>query len=89
MSAPLRLAIVLGCFALLLGVGVCTRFLLQKPDLTVAASLAQMHERGLGTVFGTDPWARTWWLGPAATGSSPPWCWASCRWPCRCCSSSR
>jgi Na+/proline symporter len=40
---------------MLLGLGVCTVFLLHKLDLSVAASLVQMHERGLSTVWGTDP----------------------------------
>ena len=43
---------------MLLGLAVCTWFLLQRLDLSVAQSLAQMHERGLSTVFGLDPLAK-------------------------------
>ena len=43
---------------MLLGLAVCTWFLLQRMDLSVAQSLAQMHERGLSTVFGLDPFAK-------------------------------
>jgi Na+/proline symporter len=54
---------------MLLGLGVCTWFLLQELDLTVAGSLAQMQERGINTVFGTDPYAKTWWLKQVVAGA--------------------
>ncbi len=54
---------------MLLGLGVCTWFLLGKLDLTVAGSLAQMQERGIATVFGTDPYAKTWWLKQVVAGA--------------------
>lgn len=54
---------------MLLGLGVCTWFLLGKLDLTLAGSLAQMHERGIATVFGTDPYAKTWWLKQVVAGA--------------------
>jgi len=43
---------------MLLGLATCTLFLLHRLDLSVAQSLVQMQERGLATVFGTDPFAR-------------------------------
>ncbi len=54
---------------MLLGLMVCTGFLLQRLDLTVAGSLAQMQERSLATVFGTDPQAKTWWLKQVVAGA--------------------
>ncbi|MDO9073173.1 MAG: sodium:solute symporter [Rubrivivax sp.] len=54
---------------MLLGLLVCTGFLLAKLDLTVVGSLAQMQERGISTVFGTDPYAKTWWLKQVVAGA--------------------
>jgi Na+/proline symporter len=41
---------------MLLGLIVCTAFLLHQLDLGPLQALAQMQERGLATVWGTDPW---------------------------------
>ena len=54
---------------MLLGLLVCTGFLLAKLDLSVAGSLTQMQERGISTVFGTDPYAKTWWLKQVVAGA--------------------
>lgn len=54
---------------MLLGLVVCTAFLLDRLDLDVAGSLAQMHERGLSTVFGTDPYAKTWFIKQIVAGA--------------------
>ena len=43
---------------MLLGLGVCTVFLLQRLDLSAGQALLQMHERGLATVWGTNPLAK-------------------------------
>jgi Na+/proline symporter len=43
---------------MLLGLLVCTVFLLNKLDLTWWQSLVQLHERGLSRVVGTDPMAK-------------------------------
>jgi Na+/proline symporter len=54
---------------MLLGLGVCTVFLLDRLDLSLPQALAQMHERGLSTVFGTDPLAKSWWLKQVVAGA--------------------
>ncbi len=54
---------------MLLGLLVCTGFLLHRLDLTVADSLVQMHGRGLSTVFGTDPLARSWFVKQIVAGA--------------------
>jgi len=54
---------------MLLGLGVCTWFLLDKLDLSVAQSLVQMRDQGLSTVFGTDPQAKSWWLKQIVAGA--------------------
>ncbi len=54
---------------MLLGLLVCTGFLLAQLDLSVAGSLTQMQERGISTVFGTDPYAKTWWLKQVVAGA--------------------
>jgi Na+/proline symporter len=54
---------------MLLGLGVCTVFLLHKLDLSVAASLVQMHERGLSTVWGTDPLSKTFFVKQVVAGA--------------------
>ncbi|MDP2007530.1 MAG: sodium:solute symporter [Rubrivivax sp.] len=54
---------------MLLGLFVCTWFLLGKLDLSVAGSLAQMHERGISTVFGTDPYEKTWFVKQIVAGA--------------------
>ncbi len=43
---------------MLLGLVVCTVFLLNKLDLSVAQSLSQMQAQGLSRVWGTDPQAK-------------------------------
>ncbi|MDP1898871.1 MAG: sodium:solute symporter [Rubrivivax sp.] len=53
---------------MLLGLVTCTVFLLNRLDLSVAQSLAQMHERGLATVFGTDPYARSYFAKQVVAG---------------------
>jgi len=54
---------------MLLGLGVCTVFLLQRLDLGVPASLLQMHERGLSTVWGTDPFSKTFFVKQIVAGA--------------------
>ena len=54
---------------MLLGLVVCTVFLLHRLDLSVAGSLLQMHERGLSTVFGTDPSSKTWFAKQIVAGA--------------------
>lgn len=54
---------------MLLGLAVCTGFLLDRLDLGVGQSLAQMQQQGLATVFGTDPAARTWWFKQVLAGA--------------------
>ncbi len=44
--------------AMLMGLVLCAGFLLQRLDLSAAQALAQMQERGLARVWGTDPLAR-------------------------------
>jgi Na+/proline symporter len=53
---------------MLLGLATCTVFLLHRLDLTVAQSLVQMQERGLSTVFGTDPIARSYFAKQILAG---------------------
>jgi Na+/proline symporter len=53
---------------MLLGLLVCTGFLLQRLDLSVAGSLAQMDARGLSTVWGIDPLGKSWWLKQVLAG---------------------
>jgi Na+/proline symporter len=53
---------------MLLGLATCTGFLLHRLDLSVAQSLMQMHERGLATVFGTDPLARDYFAKQVLAG---------------------
>jgi Na+/proline symporter len=43
---------------MLLGLAVCTVFLLQRLDLSLPQSLALMHERGLSQVWGMNPLAK-------------------------------
>ena len=43
---------------MLLGLGVCTVFLLQRLDLSAVQALVQMHDRGLAQVWGVDPLAK-------------------------------
>ena len=54
---------------MLLGLGVCTWFLLSRLDLSVAQSLAQMQQQGLSTVWGTDPFSKSWWLKQVLAGA--------------------
>jgi Na+/proline symporter len=44
--------------AMLLGLALCAGFLLQRLNLTAPQALAQMQERGLARLWGTDPNAR-------------------------------
>ncbi len=53
---------------MLLGLVVCVGFLLHQLDLSLAASLTQMDARGLSTVWGTDPLAKSWWLKQVLAG---------------------
>jgi Na+/proline symporter len=54
---------------MLLGLGVCVVFLLQRLDLSVVGSLAQMHARGLSNVFGLDPYGRDWFVKQIVAGA--------------------
>ena len=54
---------------MLLGLAVCIGFLLDKLDLSVMQSLMQMQERGLSTVFGTDPLSKTWYVKQLLAGA--------------------
>ena len=54
---------------MLLGLIVCTGFLLSRLDLTVAGSLAQMQAAGIATVFGTDPLEKTWFVKQIVAGA--------------------
>ncbi len=45
---------------MLLGLAVCTAFLLQRMGLSPLQGLAQMRAHGLATVFGTDPLSARW-----------------------------
>jgi Na+/proline symporter len=53
---------------MLLGLGVCTVFLLQRLDLSPLQAYAQMQERGLATVFSTVPQARDFVLKQLVAG---------------------
>ena len=53
---------------MLLGLVACTAFLLQRLDLSPMQSLVQLHERGLSTVFGTDPLAKDWFAKQIVAG---------------------
>jgi Na+/proline symporter len=53
---------------MLLGLLVCVGFLLHRLDITPLQSLAQMQERGLSTVFGTDPYAKDFFAKQIVAG---------------------
>ncbi len=53
---------------MLLGLVVCTVFLLQHLDLSPLQAFAQMQERGLATVFSTEPQARDFVLKQVVAG---------------------
>ncbi|MEO5735530.1 MAG: sodium:solute symporter, partial [Rubrivivax sp.] len=53
---------------MLLGLLACTAFLLHQLDLSPMQSLAQLHERGLSKVFGTDPMAKDWFAKQIVAG---------------------
>ena len=53
---------------MLLGLGVCTWFLLGQLDLNVPQSLEQMRQQGLSSVWGTDPSSKGWWLKQVLAG---------------------
>lgn len=54
---------------MLLGLGVCVVFLLQALGLSPLEALAQMQERGLARVWGTDPMARDHWAKQLLAGA--------------------
>jgi Na+/proline symporter len=54
---------------MLLGLGVCTWFLLSRLDLSVGQSLDLLHQQGLSTVWGTDPLSKHWWLKQVLAGA--------------------
>ena len=54
---------------MLLGLVVCSVFLLQRLELSPLQGLLQMQARGLATVFGTDPYAQTWFLKQIVAGA--------------------
>ena len=53
---------------MLLGLLVCVGFLLHRLDISAVQSLAQMHERGLSTVFGTDPYSKSFFVKQIVAG---------------------
>jgi Na+/proline symporter len=53
---------------MLLGLLVCTGLLLQRLELGPLDALAQMHQRGLATVFGQDPMSRGYWVKQVLAG---------------------
>jgi Na+/proline symporter len=53
---------------MLLGLVVCVGFLLHRLDLSPLQSLAQMQDRGLSTVFGTDPYAKNFFVKQIVAG---------------------
>lgn len=53
---------------MLLGLGVCTWFLLGQLDLNLSQSLEQMRQQGLSSVWGTDPLSKGWWLKQVLAG---------------------
>ena len=53
---------------MLLGLVVCTAFLLQRMDLSLAEGLARMQAQGLATVFGTDPLAKDFFVKQILAG---------------------
>ncbi|MDQ2778037.1 MAG: sodium:solute symporter [Pseudomonadota bacterium] len=53
---------------MLLGLIACTVFLLHRLDLSPMQSLAQLHERGLSRIFGTDPLAKDWFVKQIVAG---------------------
>jgi Na+/proline symporter len=54
---------------MLLGLVVCTLFLLQRLELSPLQALAQMQDQGLARVFGTDPHDKAWWLKQVVAGA--------------------
>ena len=54
---------------MLLGLGVCTGFLLSELQLDVGQAFVQMQQQGLATVFGTDADSKTWWLKQIVAGA--------------------
>ena len=53
---------------MLLGLVVCTAFLLHSLDLSLPQSLALMHERGISRIVATDPMARDFFLKQVVAG---------------------
>ena len=54
---------------MLLGLAVCTVYLLHRLDLSPVQGLAQMQQQGLAAVFDTDPASKTWWLKQIVAGA--------------------
>ncbi len=54
---------------MLLGLGVCVYFLLNKLDLNVPQALAAMDTQGLSNVWGSDPLARDFWAKQLLAGA--------------------
>jgi Na+/proline symporter len=55
---------------MLFGLGACIAFILQALDLSVFQALAQMEERGLSRVWGTEPAAKEYWLKQILAGAA-------------------
>jgi Na+/proline symporter len=53
---------------MLLGLVVCTAFLLQRLELSPAQALARMREAGLARVWGTEPQAAGWFVKQLVAG---------------------
>ena len=54
---------------MLLGLAVCTVFLLRTLQLAPLQAWQQMREQGLATVWGNDPWSRSFWLKQLVAGA--------------------
>lgn len=53
---------------MLTGLVVCVAFLLQRLDLSAWQGLVQMQQQGLATVFGTDPYSKTFFAKQILAG---------------------
>ena len=54
---------------MLLGLLVCTGFLLDRMDLSLWQGLERMKQQGLSTVFGLDPQSKTWFAKHIVAGA--------------------
>ena len=54
---------------MLLGLLVCTGFLLDRMDLSLWQGLERMKQQGLSTVFGLDPQSKTWFVKHIVAGA--------------------